>query len=359
MSDRLIQRSLLNAARTALLLIAIVVQFGLSFAPGTQRPEGAGWGQTVAFGQLAVVAVAGLFFLRKPIGSRLRWAGIAWLLSASVILTVTLPRDPVIRAEHWSFGLIGWYALFLLFDQRLKVTATFLAVHALITIVPVFGFTPRFAAMGISIVSVIGFQTGVAMAAAVIRRIAATAAEAQREQENISTREAAAEMVRQDRERHHQDLLATTIPVLTGLAGGTLDPSDEDTRRRCAIEAARMRRLFAERDDSPDPLVHELKAAIDVAERHGVEVHLATRGEPGELPIEARRALLEPVSEVLAAAVHNARVTVMRSPDTVRLSVKCEVTSAPGLEPNPNLRLDTMPSSMGSSLWMEVQWRSR
>ncbi|MEV4317317.1 hypothetical protein [Actinocrispum sp. NPDC049592] len=355
MSDRLIQRSLLNAARTALLLIAIVVQFGLSFAPGTQRPQGAGWGQTVAFGQLAVIAIAGLFYLRKPIGPRLRWAGVAWLLSASVILTITLPRDPVIRAEHWSFGLIGWYALFLLFDQRLRTTATFLAVHALITIVPVFGFTPGFSAMAISVVSVIGFQIGVAMAAAVIRRIAATAAQAQREEENISTREAAAELVHRDRERNHQDLLATTIPVLTGLANGTLDPSEEDTKRRCAIEAARMRRLFAERDESPDPLVHELKAAIDVAERHGVEVHLATRGEPGDLPIEARRALLDPVSEVLAAAVDNARVTVMRGPDSVRLSVKCEVTAVPGLDQNPNLRLDTM----GSSLWMEVQWRSR
>ena len=36
-------------------------------------------------------------------------------------------------------------------------------------------------------------------------------------------------------------------------AAGVLDPADERVRTRCAVEAGRMRRLFAEQDEVPDP----------------------------------------------------------------------------------------------------------
>jgi hypothetical protein len=45
------------------------------------------------------------------------------------------------------------------------------------------------------------------------------------------------------------------------------------------LAATQLRRLFAENDDVPDPLVHELSACIDVAERRGLAVSLAVSGE--------------------------------------------------------------------------------
>lgn len=57
---------------------------------------------------------------------------------------------------------------------------------------------------------------------------------------------------------------ATSVPLLQGLADGSLTPDDPDITRACAIEAARMRRLFVE-VDVPDPLRHELTHRADVA----------------------------------------------------------------------------------------------
>ncbi|MGO4423497.1 hypothetical protein AB4Z54_33635, partial [Streptomyces sp. MCAF7] len=111
------------------------------------------------------------------------------------------------------------------------------------------------------------------------------------------------------------------IPLLTGLADGSLDPRDDEVRRACALEAARLRRLFAESDCAFDPLVHEMRACIDVAERNGITVQLAVRGDPLQLPLQLRRALLDPVIAALAAAGGTARVTVIRGEDQVRVGV--------------------------------------
>src|SRR5262249_44585642 len=150
--------------------------------------------------------------------------------------------------------------------------------------------------------------------------------------------EAAAEVTHRDRKRHYASLLETTAPLLAGLATGALDPEAEETRRLCAVEATRIRRLFAESDDSTDHLVHELKAAIDVAERHGVSVQLAVRGTAADLPVDVRRELLEPISEVLATATSSMRATVMRSPGSVRVSIIGEAVP-PAVEPTRHVRV--------------------
>ncbi|MGW4500056.1 hypothetical protein ACWENR_15765, partial [Micromonospora sp. NPDC004336] len=81
------------------------------------------------------------------------------------------------------------------------------------------------------------------------------------------------------------------------------------------------RRLIAESDDVPDPLLHELRAAADLAERNGLPIDLVTIGAPPPLPVEVRRRLADPLTATLADARGWARLTVVCGPDEVAVSL--------------------------------------
>ena len=51
-------------------------------------------------------------------------------------------------------------------------------------------------------------------------------------------------------------LQETAVPLVTELAAGTADPGDPQVRIRCALQAARLRRLLAEGDEVPGSLVY-------------------------------------------------------------------------------------------------------
>ena len=77
--------------------------------------------------------------------------------------------------------------------------------------------------------------------------------------------------------------------MLAALAAGHADPADPEVRRR-SCSAARLRRLIAE-PTRPDPLLHELRAAADLADRNGLPIELIAIGVPPDLPVEVRRRL--------------------------------------------------------------------
>jgi hypothetical protein len=153
-----------------------------------------------------------------------------------------------------------------------------------------------------------------------------------------------------------------------------LSPHDEEVRLRCGVEAARMRRLFAESDAVSDPLLNELRACVEVAEHQGVTVSLAVRGRPGEVPVEVRRELIDPVAVTLGRTRSTARVTVVWTPRAVRVSVVgedraggrgrgTEAAQAPGratnasANANPNAQVDVVRTLRGGSVWVEAGWR--
>jgi hypothetical protein len=202
------------------------------------------------------------------------------------------------------------------------------------------------------------FQLTVGVFAVLLRGIAATAAATARERERIRTAEAVAEQLHADRRDRYASLAESVTPLLGGLASGALDPADEAVRRACAVEAARMRRLFAEDPTAPDPLVHELRACIELAERNGVAVRFAERGERPPMPTRVRRLLTEPAVAVLATAKSTARLTVVGLDGTVTVSV---VADAPP---------DTVPEVGGDGvttstvvaedrIWVEATWRAQ
>ncbi|MES4904988.1 MULTISPECIES: hypothetical protein [unclassified Streptomyces] len=253
-------------------------------------------------------------------------AALTGVFAASVATTTQVPADHYfLTTSHWSYSLAGWFAVVLLADRGPVVSGVFLGCHLAVTgaLLLTVQVPSRHtgASMALSVLSACCFQMIIAAGAKLLLDSSRAIGEALRAQERVRTRIAVARQIQADQRRRYAELNTTVLPLLTGLASGSLDPEDDEVRRACALEAARLRRLFAESDCTFDPLVHEMRACIDVAERNGTTVQLAVRGDPLELPLPLRRALLDPVIAALAAAGQTARVTVVRGGDQVRVGI--------------------------------------
>jgi hypothetical protein len=192
--------------------------------------------------------------------------------------------------------------------------------------------------------------------AAVLGRIGTEAARAARELERVRTEEAVATAAHRRRTQRFTELAGTTMPLLEGLADGSLAPTDPVVRQGCAIEAARMRRLFAETDTVENPLLHELRHCADIADRKGVEVELDARGQWPVPPVAVRRDLTDAALTALATAESWARVTVVGSTDVVSVSVvaDCAAPTVPA-PATPDVRVEIFGSD--GTVWMEAQWQ--
>ncbi|MEO3859499.1 hypothetical protein [Acrocarpospora sp. B8E8] len=300
-------------------------------------PRGAGRGPW-----LALVAVPVLFC-----------GEVAVVLGASV--------DSFFDADNWPFNTIGWFALVCLWRRSFAELAGFFAVHLAL------GFgelayldgidqvtVSRFVIYGISVCSIeITLFVGGRMLADIARQTAVT----QDEIALTTTRRLAAEAVQRSRAHRYDTVRRTAAELLAELAGDRLDLSGPATGQRLRVAATRLRRLTVETDDVPDPLLQELRACADQAERRGVEVDLqAAVGAVPPLPVETRRALAEPIIAALAATVSRARVTVVAEPAEVVIAVVADARvrdlsrapSPPGIEAS----YDTK----GDLLWAQARW---
>ncbi|MGR3935378.1 sensor histidine kinase [Streptomyces sp. BRA346] len=362
---REIHGRLVRGVRWALLLVASTVQIGLCLPQllahlGSYHPPSA---PVVAYAVLGAVSVvtAGLLASGRDVSGWPRWCGVGLVLGASALCAATVGADQRLREGDWAFGLVGWHGLYLLFGLSVNAIGVFLGAQVVLTAIPValtgMPDVARLATMGMFAVSICGFQFTVGVLARLLRRSAETAGSAAAREEELRTREAIAEQMHLDHEKRYATLLRTTVPLLAGLAHGSLDPRDGQVRHRCALEAARMRRLFAEADEVPDRLVHELRACIDVAERAGVTVGLAVRGARRDVPQDIRRKLADPVAAVLAAGPAEARVTVVRTGSRVRVSVVGDRTAEPdGVAVKEAAPVAVSRTAEGEKVWVEAVW---
>ncbi|MGW2386326.1 sensor histidine kinase [Streptomyces sp. NPDC001658] len=373
---RLIRGQLLYGAQLAVLLISLVWQFTISLRrlmvhQDVYRPA---WAQTAAFVCLAAVAVTGgAYLLRgRQIPPRVRGWSLGSVLAASAVCAFTLPPGQSTGPADWAFGVVGWHALFLLADLRVGVYAAFLGAHMGLNATAVFlsGAPPtaaESAVMGISTISACGFQFSVgALVTRLLHGTAPAAGTAAAQEEELRTRERIHEDMQRDHKERYRALTATTVPLLVGLGHGVLSPHDEEVRRRCGVEATRMRRLFAEGDAVADPLLNELRACVEVAEHQGVTVSLAVRGRPGEVPVEVRRELVDPVAVILGHTRSTARVTVVWTPRAVRVSAISEDcadvhlgvgAASPTHGRATDSNVTVVRTTRGGSVWVDAGWR--
>ncbi|MFE4055125.1 hypothetical protein ACFXP3_02255 [Streptomyces sp. NPDC059096] len=333
LTDR-IARDMRAGLRVAGLFILTAVHLGLALPAllASLRGYDQPWVQLFAFTLLTLLIMVDALLGADGRGRPRAWVvlGLTCTVVASTVSTSRLPVEEFIGTPHWTFLEIGWFGVLLLFDAGLGPTLVFIGGHLAVTLGQLLlaGVPTREAASGmaVSALAICTFQVAAAMLARSLGECAADASATAREQERVRTEAAVAAQVHADQRARYAELDRSVLPLLTGLADGSLSPGDAAVRRRSAVEAARLRRLFAERDHAHDPLLHELRAGIDVAERQGIDVQLAVRGASAPVDRRLRRALTEPVLAALATAEHSARATVVRSGGLVRVSV---VTDSP------------------------------
>lgn len=316
-------------------------------------------GQSIAFGLLSLVFIAGAILFKRDVDwGRWRWAAVAVLVAAGLLSAAGVVPTSHALASNWFIGTVPWLVLVVL-GARLKEVIAILATHHLLAIarmlvLPIDGVVAGYLP---GMITSAGYPIALAAATSLLASLAQKAAQQRRDAEEVRIADQLAAQTHESRRQRYADLSATAGPLLAGLADGTLDPEDEAVRRRCAIEAARMRRIFAESDEVPDPLLHELRACADLADRRGVVVTLATAGTWAAPPLQVRRGLTEVPLMLLATAQSQARITVSSTEGSLAVSV---VADAPALDvPLPvdhNVHLST--TRFDGLVWVEAQWAS-
>ena len=129
-------------------------------------------------------------------------------------------------------------------------------------------------------------------------------------------------------------------------------------RIRCAVQAARLRRLLAEGDEVPGSLVHELHASADVAERRGVAVEIETAGPLPQVPGPARRVITDAAIAILTAARSQARITLAAVAAGVAVSFVADTGAVVRL-PAAGEGVAIEQQQDGGMLWAEARWNSR
>ncbi|MFI6029812.1 histidine kinase [Amycolatopsis magusensis] len=348
----------LAVCRIALLVVVAGIQPVLSL-PGVHGT--ADW--SAFFALAGVTVVAACWVLRgRAVPLPVALAGAVVVLAASAVATWVVPPDELFGDQHWSFGLAGWHLLVLLLDRPAFAVGA-LAVQVAVNLGRLVTTTPadRAEVGGVAIVvlSVISFQLATLALVRLVYRRARQAADAAAERDRLANRKALAEQLEVDQRLRFAGQLGATLPLLAALADSTVDPRTEETRQRCVLAATQLRRLFAENDDVPDPLVHEVSACVDFAERRGLTVALAVSGEPTPVPTAVRRELTSPLMTALVGARSQARVSVLRGGDEVRVAVITDgEPGEPGESPHGSPRVRVECHTLGERLWMEAKWRS-
>ena len=315
---------------------------------------------------LAAIAAAGSVLLLRGENAdrRTAWPLAAAVLLASAAATASVGTGAELTTANWILGSAGAFGLLILLRRPIGELALLIALNA--------GFTLALLAHDgkigrvtvvqclLQVWALAAVQGGIALTFRALERTAQRAAAAARQQAEVRDRGQVAQALHRSRLERYQTVRRSVVPLLSGLSTGALDPAALDTRRRCAVEASRLRRLFAETDDVPDPLLHELRACADLAYSRGVLVDMQVVGRLPELPRPVRRALTEAPLHALAAAEREARVTVLGRSGEVAVSVLSDaVAGDPAelehpLDATVTVTVQTSPDLQ----WIEARWQS-
>jgi hypothetical protein len=346
---------------------AIVVMFAwhvISVLPTTIS----GW-LTVGF----VASNAAFWFVYAAIGGIVTWVvlrgggqSLALALAVCPILLVGVAIGSLAAPGgffgryNWAFAVCGWFALVALWRRRLTELLTFFAANWLIGVAVLIAQhqTSRLSiaqfivdSVGTSVLQVTIFVGGKTVAATARR-----AAEAEDTAAQSRIARLAAEAVQAARRANYEAIRGTVAGLLDGLAEGKLDVTAPGARQEVAVAVMRLRRYLVEPDKVPDQLSHELDACADAAERRGIAVDLiASAGTVPSLPLEIRRALTEPIIQVLSVAVTQARITVVASAFEVVVAIVADAYLEVPIEPLHHA-VHLAQDSEGDRLWVQASW---
>ncbi|GIJ27547.1 hypothetical protein Vqi01_27090 [Micromonospora qiuiae] len=354
-----------RGARIAVVTIALVWHLAIGLPAVLAARSQLAAPQVVVGAWLLVAALGGLagaWLLRDAALPALPLA--ALLLAVDVAVFAAAGRSQLFGPANWVWGGLAWFFVVVLWRRPVHWLFALLAAHACtgVAAVVLYGATeaPDLARAIMALYATSSLPAAVfaggATLTALSRDRAATAATTNA---MVAEREAA-EQARRDRRERLALVSAAAGEVLTELAQGRADPADPQVQRRCTHAAARLRRLIAESDDVPHPLLHELRAAADLAERNGLPIELVTIGTPPPLPVQVRRSLTDPLIAVLADARDWARLTVVSSSDEVVVALVTPDAAGPEANAPPagdgDGRVEHRYERDGKIRWTQTRW---
>jgi hypothetical protein len=308
---------------------------------------------------LAITAGSVLVF-RGATGWPSAWTVAVIALAASTAAAAASPAGQML-AVNWAWGSAGWTGVLVLLRRRFAELAWFLAAEA-VAILGVQLWDGLHRADLAGFLALLAWSTGAQVAIAGAFRAmdaaAGQAAAAARSEHAARERAATAQIIRAARHARWLALQETAVPLVADLAAGTADPGDAQVRLRCAIQAARLRRLLAEGDEVPGSLVHELHASADVAERRGVTVEIETAGSLPQVPSPARRVITDAAIAILTAARSQARITLAALSAGIAVSFVADTGAVVGL-PAAGEGVAFDQQQDGGMLWAEARWNIR
>lgn len=290
---------------------------------------------------------------RQPAVPVLVWLGLlgaaAWLLprargsqlgraDAALAITVAVAAVALVGWERrlaatgavdWSVAGTGWLLALVALSRPAWewITGALLVftAHA-IAAYRVLGVTAlgqaRLAATGYTVLVILA---GFAALRPAIRAQARVAARRATLASQTAAERAAADAIQQDRRRRLTVLQADVLPLLRGIADGTLDPADHAVQQRCADRADALRRALADPGRPDGGLLAGLAPALSEAEDRGLPVEVQVIGDPGIPAPEVAGATRAAISGVVGALPpHPVVLTVLASDDEVELYLTFE-----------------------------------
>jgi hypothetical protein len=115
----------------------------------------------------------------------------------------------------------------------------------------------------------------------------------------VTAKRAAVAAIQADRRDRLALLEAEALPLLAGIAGGTLDPADRTVRERCGRHAAALRAALADRPPQAAALLDALAPVLGAARSRGLAVSVQVIGDPGTPGPAVTQAVLGTVGMVL------------------------------------------------------------
>jgi len=148
---------------------------------------------------------------------------------------------------------------------------------------------------------------------------------------------AAAAAIQQERQSRLAVLEKEALPLLRGIADGTLDPTEASVREKCARHAAVLRHSLTGDAPGAGELVTWLEPALRTAAARGVPVTVQVIGDPGPVQPPVARAVLATMDAVISVLPpHQATLTVLASDDDIELYLifGAPLRTAPDLTPS-------------------------